>query len=145
MEWRFRTSEAEKISLHDHNITERIFEEDITLIFGNGFDICKECELNQTGRHKQTGKAAVILKKGRFFSGKLLDQDVKAISQDELLNWRLVVLSFERLPDSMIFEFDAVEENGKFAGICEVEFTCGDVLFCWNEFTGDAWFQDWQK
>lgn len=56
------------------------------------------------------------------------------------------VLDFKRLPDSVILECDAWNrKGGKDSGFCEVEFSCEEVLFCWNKFTSDAWFQDWSK
>lgn len=147
MDWKYKTNEN-GITLHDHEITEWIFgEDDIMLIFEEGFDVFKDCGINQTGRHKQTGKSVVILKKGRFVSGELSSgQDIKVISQDDLPDLELEVLDFKRLSDSVIFECDAwSRKGGKDIGFCEVEFSCEDVLFCWNEFTCDAWFQDWPK
>ena len=147
MDWKYKTNEN-GITLHDHEITEWIFgEDDITLIFEEGFDVFTDCGINQTGRHKQTGKSVVILKKGRFVSGELSSgQDIKVISQDDLPDLELEVLDFKRLSDSVILECDAWRrKGGKDIGFCEVEFSCEDVLFCWNEFTCDAWFQDWPK
>lgn len=142
MDWKNITNEN-NITLHDHEITEWIFGEDITLIFEDGFDVFADCALNDTGRHKQTGSSAVILKNGRFVSGFISAGFVdRYVTCDELLKLDLEVLDFKRLPDRVIIDCDAWDkETHKDAGFCEVEFSCEDVLYCWNEFTADAWFQ----
>ena len=142
MDWKFQTNDC-RVTLHDHEITEFVFDEDITLIFEDGFDVFADCSLNKTGRHKQTGKAAVILKNSKFVSGFISSGFVdRHITQDELLQLELEVLDFRRLPDSVILECDAwSRDTHKDAGFCEAEFSCTDVLFGWNEFTDDAWFQ----
>ena len=58
------------VTLHDCEISEWIFGEDITLVFEDGFDVFANCPENDTGRHKRTGKSAVILKSSGFISGK---------------------------------------------------------------------------
>lgn len=142
MNWNYKTNES-TITLHDHEITEWIFGEDITMIFEDGFDVFADCALNDTGRHKLTGKSAVILKNGKFVSGfiSLGFVDIH-IALEELLKLDLEVLDFKRLPNGVVLDCDAWDrETHKDAGFCEVEFSCKDVLFCWNEFTDDAWFQ----
>lgn len=143
MEWKFQADEDRGVTLHDHEITEWIFGEDITLIFEDGFDVFADCPQNDTGRHKQTGQAAVILKNGRFVSGIIsFEGSERAISQDEISQLDLEVLDFRRLSDSVILECDAwSHDTHKDAGFCELEFSCTDTLFYWNEFSGDAWFQ----
>lgn len=141
MDWKFKT--RGNVTLHDHEITEWFFGEDVTLIFEEGFDVFADCPENSTGRHKQTGKSAVILKNGRFVSGFISSGFVdRQITKEKLLRLDLEVLDFKILPDGVILDCDAWNrETHKDAGFCEAEFSCGDVLFCWNEFTGDAWFQ----
>lgn len=142
MDWKYKTNK-DNITLHDHEITEWIFEEDITLVFNDGFDVFADCRLNDTGRHKQTGKSAVILKKGRFVSGYISSGFVdRNITRDELERLELEILNFKRLPNGVVLDCDAWNrETRRDAGFCETEFSCEDVLYCWNEFTSDAWFQ----
>ena len=130
------------VTLHDCEITEWISGEDITMVFEDGFDVFADCPQNDTGRHKRTGKSAVILKNGGFVSGEisLENNEANPVCQEELAELELEVLDFKVLPDSVILECDAWKD-GKDAGFCEMEFSCTKVVYCWNEFSGDAWFQ----
>ena len=130
------------VTLHDCEITEWIFGEDITMVFEDGFDVFADCPRNDTGRHKRTGKSAVILKNSSFVSGKtyLANDEEKQVNKEELTKMEFDVLDFKILPDSVILECDAWED-GSDAGFCELKFSCEKVLYCWNEFTDDAWFQ----
>ena len=130
------------ITLHDCEIAKWIFTEDITMVFEDGFDVFADCPQNDTGRHKRTGKSAVILKNGGFVSGELSleNNEVKSFSDNELTELELEILDFKILPDSVILECDAWKD-GKDAGFCELEFSCEKVLYCWNDYTDDAWFQ----
>ena len=142
MDWKYKADEN-GVTLHDHEITEWVFGEDVTLFFEDGFDVFADCPQNCTERHKQTGKSAVILRNGRFVSGFISSGFVdRHITSDELLHLDLEVLDFKRLPDGVILDCDAwSHETHRDAGFCEVMFSCSDVICCWNEFTGDAWFQ----
>ena len=142
MDRKYKTNEN-NITLHDHEITEWIFGEDITLVFEDGFDVFADCALNDTGRHKQTGKSEVILKNGRFVSGFIsLGFVDRNVTRDELRQLELEVLDFKRLPRGIVLDCDAWnQDTRKDAGFCEIEFSCEDVLYCWDEFKDDAWFQ----
>ena len=130
------------VTLHDCEISEWIFTEDTTMIFEDGFDVFANCPENDTGRHKRTGKSAVILKNSDFVSGKayLANNEEKQVNKEELPDMEFDVLDFKILPDSVIIECDAWKD-GKDAGFCELEFYCKKVFYCWNEFIDDAWFQ----
>ncbi len=71
MDMKFVSDDIDSISLHDCDISEFKFGEDIELIFEDGFDVASPNPLNGTGRHKRTGEAAVVLKNGRYVSGEM--------------------------------------------------------------------------
>lgn len=130
------------VTLHDCSITEWILQEYITMVFEEGFDVFANCPQNDTGRHKRTGKSAVILKNSDFISGKvyLANNEEKQLNKTEFTGLELDVLDLKILPDSVILACDAWKD-GKDAGYCEAELSCEKVLYCWNEYTDDAWFQ----
>ena len=142
------------VTLHDCDITEWEFAEDITFVFEDGFDVFADCPQNDTGRHMHTGKSAVILKNAEFVSGEASlgntyygagegfgEAKTRTVSKEEMTQLELEVLDFKILPDSVFLECDAWKNDGEDAGFCEFEFSCEGVLFQWNEFTDDAWFQ----
>lgn len=144
MEWKYRSGDCRSVSLHDCDLTECLSEEGaLLLMFRYGFDVCAENPLNDTGRHKHTGKAAIALENGRFMQGMLYisDKEEKPLNEDEIGVVELEVLDFKRYPDSVLLECDALHT---LYGVCycQVEFACSSVEFRWNEFTDDAWFQD---
>lgn len=141
------------VTLHDCEITEWIFGDDITAVFEDGFDVFKDCPQNDTGHHKHTGKATVVLKNAGFVSGEVsignsycgvgegfTENECKPLSFEEIPGLELEVLDFKILPDGAVFMCD-VWKNGEDAGFCEIEFSCGSVEFRWDEFTDDAWFE----
>lgn len=150
MEWEFVSDDFNSLSLHDCDISEFVFEDDMALIFEYGFDICAENPLNETGRHKRTGKASVLLKNGKFVSAEYPEYTetdgsvipAKKIDPKELQPLELEVYSFDY--ESGIFGLDCLAWTNKHL-LCRVQFSCSEVLFCWNEFTDDAWFQDFGK
>lgn len=144
MDWKYRSDDCRSVSLHDHSLTECLHNgEELLLMFDYGFDVCAENPLNETGRHKHTGKAAVALKNGRFLVGTLygLANEEKPLREDELAALMIDVLDFKRYPDSVLLMCDAWVTVHEYY-FCEIEFACAGVEFCWNEFTDDAWFQD---
>lgn len=144
MDWKYRSDDCRSVSLHDHGLTECLHNGDeLLLMFEDGFDVCAENPLNETGRHKHTGKAAVALKNGRFLEGTLFisKTEEKPLRQEEIGTLTIEVLDFKRYPDSVFLACDAwTADNG--VCYCQIEFACAGVEFCWNEFTDDAWFQD---
>lgn len=144
MLWKYRSDDYRSVSLHDHDLTECLSDGgELLLMFNYGFDVCAENPLNETGRHKHTGKAAVALKNGRFLEGTLYtsDKEEKPLREEEIGTLTIEVLDFKRYPDSAFLACDAWHaEHG--VCYCQIEFACSGVEFCWNEFTDDAWFQD---
>lgn len=141
MEWKYTSNLFGGVSLHDCEISGWGFGENTVCKFAEGFDVFADNPENTAGRHKRTGKAAVILKEAAFISGKLSDSNgVTALTEADIAGLELDVLDFRRLPDSVLFSCDAFR-NGRDAGFCELEFSCSEVLYCWNEYTDDAWFQ----
>ena len=144
MDWKYRSDDYRSVSLHDHDLTElRPDGGELLLMFESGFDVCAENPLNETGRHKHTGKAAVALKDGKLLQGTLYlsDKDEKPLGEEEIAALTIEVLDFKRYPDSVFLECDAWGAARECC-YCQIEFACSGVAFCWNEFTGDAWFQD---
>lgn len=143
MNWKYRSDDYRSVSLHDCDLTECLYDEDgLSLIFEYGFDVCAENPLNETGRHKRTGKAAVALKNGRFLQGTLYisDKEEKPLYEDDIADVELEILDFKRYPDSVFLACDAWR-TAYGDCYCQIEFACSGVTFCWNEFMDDAWFQ----
>lgn len=144
MDWKYRSDDCRSVSLHDHELTECLPDGgELLLMFEDGFDVCAENPLNETGWHKHTGKAAVALENGRFLRGTLYisDKDEKPLREEDIGAMELEVLDFKRYPDSVFLACDAWVAARECC-YCEIEFACSSVEFCWNEFTEDAWFQD---
>ena len=141
MDWKYKSVCFRGVSLHDCAISGWISGGDTVVEFEDGFDVFADDPQNDTGRHKRTGKAAVVLKNAAFISGELSDNnDTGTLAESDIAGLELDVLDFKRFPDSVLFACDAFR-NGRDAGYCELEFSCSDVIFCWNDYTDDAWFQ----
>ena len=142
MGWRHTIDIFGSVTLHDCEISCWIFGENITCVLEGCFDVFADNPQNNTGRHKRTGRAEVVLKKAGFVSGELSkdEGETKLLTKDDLSELELDVLDFKRLPGSVIFCCDAFK-NGRDSGYCELEFSCSEVIYCWNEYTDDAWFQ----
>lgn len=159
-QWKFQSEEDKTISLHDCVVDRvEISDDDIILYFDEyGFDVTKDNSLNPTGRHRNTGPAAVILKnvcyqtgignrnvtETRLVEGKTIAHTLTEvpISKESFVQ-ELVegeVLEFEWNPDLRHFTLQMV--NGINYVYYEMEFICDKVLFCWNDLPEDAWFQD---
>lgn len=147
MEWKFISGDCGSISLHDCDISGFVFGDDIELMFEDGFDVTAENPLNETGRHKRTGKAAVLLKGGKFISAEYPayeDGNGDTVPAEEIAQSELPQLELE------VYDIDGYE-NGivTFAcfawandmAFCVIKMSCERLLFCWNEFADDAWFQ----
>ncbi len=155
-DWRFCSQEDETISLHDCVMDGVNWAESgIWLSFENGFNVTKDNSLNPTGRHRLTGKAAVFLSNGVYLEGAwnrnctmqtpsdpepILLQETP-IPQEQFADWSPEVLDFTWEPENQRFSIDAVDH----IGFCEINFSCTELWFCWNELPEDAWFQDWPK
>lgn len=141
MDWKFTDSVFGSVSLHDCEISGWIFGSDTVCEFEEGFDVFADNPHNSTGRHKRTGRSAVVLKNAAFRLCELSDDNgTSVLTEADISGLELDVLDFKRLPDSAVFACDAFI-NGRDAGFCELEFACSEVIYCWNEYTDDAWFQ----
>lgn len=143
MEWKCTSNIFDSVTLHDCTITRLIFGGDIICELDDGFDVFADCPQNDTGRHKRTGKAAMILQNADFLRGALYvsDKDEMPLNKDEIAALDLEVLDIKRYTDSVLLACDAWKT--KYGDCyCELEFSCSDVIYCWNEFTEDAWFQE---
>lgn len=151
MDWKFMSDDVDSISLHDCDISEYIFGGDIALIFNDGFDVAAPNPLNATGRHKRTGKAAVLLKNGKFISAEYPSYEDKngdtvpasEIAQSELSAHELEVFGIDGYENGVLTLacYDWSPTGGRTA-FCRLKLSCDELLFCWNEFTDDAWFQE---
>ena len=141
MDWKYKSDNFRGVSLHDCSISGWICGKDTVVEFEDGFDVFSDNPENITGRHKRTGKSAVVLKNAAFISGELSDDNgTAALKQADIAGLELDVLDFKRFPDSVLIACDAFRD-GRDSGFCELEFSCSEVLYCWNDYTDDAWFQ----
>lgn len=154
--WRFCSNEDNTISLHDCMIDHfEQYENGWWFIFDSGFNVTKDNALNQTKRHKSTGKAALFLKNGTYMEGAwnknctwqksanskpILLQEIP-IQQDQFTKLSIEVLDFTWEPKKHLFTLFAIDN----IGYCEFNFFCEELWFCWNNLSEDAWFQDWPK
>lgn len=148
MDWKFVSDDMDSISLHDCDISEFIFGEDIELIFEDGFDVTASNPLNGTGRHKRTGKAAVILKNGRFISAEYPSYEengntvpAESIALNELSRLELEVYDIDGYENGVLTLACNAWNTDNGSAFCTVTISCEKILFCWSEFTDDAWFQ----
>ena len=166
-EWSFVSGGWKTVSLHDHCVTRT--EEvgpDLVLHFEeDGFDITRDDPLNPTGRHRNTGPAAVVLKHWRWERGAFgpncfrevrLDNGEKEyiplpvvpISKNQFLQGlELEVLDFTWEEGALTLEGSVFPDPppGSETGFVEIVLSGQRLLFCWNELPRDAWFQDWPK
>ena len=144
MNWKVITEDTE-ISLHDHVITDVEIGKDIILYFEDGFDVTRENACNNTGRHKLTGNAAVVLQNATFIEviKYLADNAEKRVALEELRDLEFEMLKFteDNEKQEVVIFGDAWDE----CAFSKLVFWASGVLYCWNEFVDDAWFQDWAK
>lgn len=160
--WNFVSEDAGSISLHDCRM-DRAEERgtDLLLRFDEGFDVTRDNALNPTGRHRNTGPAAIFLRNWRYIGGtwgrgcEQIFSDGRRVPLPETPIPRaqlLTELSFE------ILEFDwrngvltifadgwTEDAPASACGFCEIALGGEHLLFCWNDLPRDAWFQDWPK
>lgn len=169
-EWSFVSEDAETISLHDHCISSvEEHRPDLVLHFDeDGFDVARDNALNPTGRHRNTGPAAIVLKNWQFVEG-AFDRGVevhrsdgtrylrleKPLTREMFLSdaFRAVVLDHGWSPEPGMFHLDGdggIYHEGPDApdgpeGFIVLELYAERLLFCWNDLPRDAWFQDWKR
>lgn len=129
MNWKI-ISEDTEISLHDHVITAVEIGKDIILYFEDGYDVTRENTCNNTGRHKLTGSAAVVLQNATFIEGfkYLADNAEKRVALEELKDLEFEVLEFteDNERQEVVIFGDAWDESvfGKLV------FRASKVLYC---------------
>jgi len=162
--WKYKSSDFEHFSLHDHSIDEiQPSGNDILLIFKGGFDIYSTHPLNDTGKHKHTTASQIILRNASFTQGSLYRwdwQDAETEQKEFDLAWLIKSpYNFEIL-DSVL-NFKAEDETVALYGRlvlplyepdykwaeeqANLSFSCNGVVFCWNDYSGDAWFEGWPE
>jgi len=68
--WKYESCDIQNISLHDHFINKiQVRDDDILLIFDEGFGVVKTHPLNDIGKSKHTTASQIVLKNSRFLSG----------------------------------------------------------------------------
>ena len=153
--WKYESCDIENISLHDHSI-DAIQESgnNILLIFNDGFDVAKTHPLNDTGKFKHTATSQIILKNAKLHSGimyrwswqkKMREQEEIKFTHFslsgysfEVLDWRL---NFKAENGTVKLCGNMFSEDVLENGYSELEFSCDDVLFCWNDYSEDAWLE----
>ena len=157
--WKYESCDFENVSLHDHLI-ERIqtSRNDILFIFDKGFDIAATHPLNDTGKSKRTATSQIVLRNAKFLKGVVHHWEFheKRDTQEEVdLAWLIdSYCNFEVLD----WVLDCKEKNcmvSLHGNVCrkdsskseysEFVFSCNSVLFCWNDYSEDAWFEGWSE
>ena len=146
--WRFQSSDHEYISLHDHVVDAIISgENDIILVFNDGFDVTKTHPLNDTQKAKHTTEAQIILKAAHFVRGEVnytVHQEGKeAYAVNRTADFSTLIEDFKGFK---VCTFEVKGGMLELLGVLKDEFTelsfsCTDIVFCWNDYSGDAWFE----
>lgn len=163
-DWKFVSEDAGSISLHDCRISS--MEEsgaDLFLYFEDGFDVTRDNPLNPTGRHRNTGPSAIVLKSWHYQNGVFGRGCERVLSDGTRVPLPEVSIPQESFLSGLepeILDFDWNREAGRLelscdcwskavppetGGFAELILGCDRLLFCWNELPRDAWFQDWPK
>ena len=146
--WKYVSSDANNISLHDHLIDEvSIKYNDIFLVFNGGFDVIKTHPLNDTGKSKHTGKSQIILNSARFLKGISypFQSEEREIGISIFTNdfSKFEVLDFQ-VRDSIFALYGNLHEKPtNLFEYSEIVFSYKDIDFCWHNYICDAWFEDW--
>lgn len=155
-DWRYCSQDDDTISLHDCVMGRMEWDKDgLWLMFEDGFHVTKDNSLNPTGRHRLTGQAAVFLQSGSYLEGawnrnctrqgpddpEPIPLQEIAIPPEQLTDWSPEVLDFTWESEKRHLSITAIDG----IGYCEINFSCAELWFCWNELPEDAWFQDWPK
>lgn len=159
--WKYISTDDE-ISLHDCVVTKKIFGENITLCFEDGFDVCSENILNNTGKHKRSSSSQVVLtnaKLEKFYISAYKTTDYENNSEqtfpeimlglDEFIySYQIDVLDFdtsklqEKHKITLFGTFHSSEKSECDAQTCYAEISCDQVIYNWNDYSFDAWFQE---
>jgi SAM-dependent methyltransferase len=157
--WKYESCDFENISLHD-NFIDKIQADgnDVFLVFDEGFDVVKTHPLNNTGKSKHTTTSQIILRNTKFLKGIIhhwewqtgrseqekidLEWLLNTTCYIEVLDW---FLNFKVEDGTGSLCANMYWQNSSKSEYLELEFSCSDVLFCWNDYSEDAWFEGWPE
>ncbi|MCL2216070.1 MAG: hypothetical protein FWB91_03510 [Defluviitaleaceae bacterium] len=157
--WKYESCDLENISLHDNLIDKiQVDDNDILLVFCEGFDIVKTHPLNDTGKSKHTTMSQIRLKNAQFLKGIIhywewqgerseeeeigLEWLLNSSYYFEVLDW---TLKFNAEDGTVLLCGNMCWENSPKREYSELRFSCSDVLFNWNDYSDDAWFEGWPE
>jgi len=146
--WKYKSQDIEHISLHDCSFGEILVEDnDVLLIFNEGFDIVKTHPLNDTGNSKNTTKSQIVLKNAKFIYGKSDYWNKEMCDFAEFINYfsSFEILEFRIDNGEIVFNGYFSPKNRKNSSnqhFMSLSFLCADVIFCWNDYSADAWFAE---
>jgi hypothetical protein len=155
MRYKYASSDCyEHISLHDNIINKIILEKkrhdtkNIALIFDEGFDVVKTHFLNDTGKSKHTSSSRIDLVNAHFLYGEVYCHNQEKQQID-------IALLLDESSEFEVLEVHREENNLKLMGIIKtaefknefaaLSFSCDEVIFSWNDYSSDAWFEGWPE
>jgi hypothetical protein len=112
-----------------------------TLIFGGGFNVLDENEHNRSGRHLNTGQAAVVLQGGKLARAEIPRADttsVEPISASDCADKNIMIFQWSHDDSANEFFIKGAAWDTAYH-LIELRFSCNGILCCWNDFTGDAY------
>ena len=147
--WTFESDNHQDISLHDNLFNEIVVKKnDIFLIFNDGFDILKSHPLNDTQKSKHTTKSRINMVNAHFIKGNAFINSNQTYEFDfqALINGfsHFEVLQF-KMENNVLYLFGNLAADGRENEVVEVWFSCSNVIFSWNDYSSDAWFEGWLK
>jgi len=147
--WRFESNDHQDIELHDNFINKIIVEDgNILLVFSDGFDVVKTHPLNNTQKSKHTTESQITLLNAQFIKGNVfIRKDEKREFDYSELTKRFVhfMVSQFKIENDELYLFGNLDADGLKSEAAEIWFYCSDVIFCWNDYSSDAWFEGWPK
>ena len=155
--WKYTSRDEDCISLHDNFLSKiLICNDDIALFFDDGFDILNTHPLNDTGKAKHTTTSQVFLKNAKFIGGKVHNSKIlehwnmSAGDFLTLINLPYIFEVYSFLLDTSVravkFTLNGgltYKEKGFISEFADISFRCTDYLFCWSDYSNDAWFENW--
>lgn len=147
--WTFESNNHQDIALHDNKFNEIIVEDDnIILIFNDGFDVVKSHPLNDTQKSKHTTKSRIVLMNAQFVKGNTFDSRNQSyeFGSRALVNGfdHFEVLEF-KIENDALYLFGNLDADSIKNQCAEIWFSCSNVIFSWNDYSSDAWFEGWPK
>jgi len=145
--WKYESNDNQSIALHDHIIDKISIDENesIILVFNDGFDIVNTHPLNDTKKSKHTTKSQIVLKNAHFLSGiSSMQEETRSIDfltlLKDLVDFEVLEFRWESNVFRLLGELTMPGFNNEFV---ELLFSCSDAIFCWDDYSSDAWFEGW--